>query len=153
MDRTRRHGGVDVTSGGELGDQTVGDSPNRRTGSAEPTGGANAGRSIGGHTAALSRDDAATSEASGEGTLPPVDPGDAIRIHDPAASIAVLWPTESSVDRPFVSVLAGRDGTRYPLYVDAESAAGHCRRSYSIVSADSVPIDPPPHAATSDDAR
>ncbi|AGB16989.1 hypothetical protein Halru_2405 [Halovivax ruber XH-70] len=153
MDRTRRHGGVEVTSGGELGDQTVGDSPNRRTGSAEPTGGTNADRSIGGHTAALSRDDNDASEAAVEATLPAVDPGDAIRIHDPAASIAVLWPTEPSVDHPFVSVLTGRDGTRYPLYVDADSAASHCRGSYSIVPADSVPIDPPPHAATAADAR
>lgn len=124
----------------------------RRTGAATPSPPARGSRSLPGTAtdspgpATSSALDAATGARDSNPPIPPLEAGEAVRFHDPRGSIRFLWPTDDATEHPFVGVLAGTDGSRYPLYLDGDTAAAHCRSTYSIVSTDSIPIDPPPHA-------
>lgn len=99
--------------------------------------------------------DCTSGSAGSNPSIPPLEAGEAIRFHDSRGSIRFLWPTDDATAHPFVGVLAGTEGSRYPLYLDRDVAAAHCRASYSIVATESIPIDPPPHAlnAAANDGR
>ncbi|WP_254863841.1 hypothetical protein [Halovivax gelatinilyticus] len=79
---------------------------------------------------------------------PRLESGEAIRFRDPHADVRYLWPADESVGHPYVSVLVGFDGTQYPLVLDGETVARACRGSYDVVSAATIPVEPPSHART-----
>lgn len=153
---TRKHASdaVDTRVGhtGATDEWCYGNALLRRAGPATPSQPARGSRSLSGTAAdspgaaASSAFDTATGSRDSNPPLPPLEAGEAVRFHDPRGSIRFLWPTDEATAHPFVGVLAGTDGSRYPLYLDGDTAAAHCRSTYSIVSTDSIPIDPPPHA-------
>lgn len=90
-----------------------------------------------------------TDEPDNDTSIPSLSPGEAIRFHGSHTSVRFLWPTDEGTPHPFVGVLLGTDGTRYPLYLDRETVTSYCLAPFSVVSTETVPIDPPPHALCS----
>ncbi len=80
------------------------------------------------------------------GNVPELSAADAIRFREPRGSIRYLWPTDAATSLPFVGLVVGFDGTRYPLYLDRETSGRLCRAPFDVVSAETLPVDPPPHA-------
>lgn len=115
--------------------------PPTRSRSAEPPSGADALDPV----LPAASDETAAGDGATPSPIPALDADEAIRFHDPGGSIRFLWQTDEATARPFVGVLAGTDGSRYPLYLDRETVATRCRAAFSVVAIDSIPIDPPPH--------
>lgn len=82
--------------------------------------------------------------------IPRVEPGSVIRLQTPNAPVRFLWPT-SRCDYPFVGVVHGSNGYRYPFYFEADDAARLLRDEYCIVDERTVPVTPPPDAVTAKD--
>lgn len=80
--------------------------------------------------------------------IPRLEAGQVIRLRADRAPVRFIWPTTAATEIPFVSVVEGSGGYRYPFYFEAGDVARLLRDEHVVVDAATVPVEAPPHAAS-----
>ena len=84
-----------------------------------------------------------------ESTLRPPRPapGEVLRLRDAAAPVRFLWPTVEATPYPYVGVVIGPGGHRFPIYLESAAIERFGDADAVVVDAETVPVEAPPHAA------